>query len=201
MNIRSRNGFGRDPGACDHERMRTRNVVAALVAIVLVAVVAPAASAHTSLVSSSPAPGAVIESPASVSLTFDDALLQLGDSVQVRDADGVNHAGDPYFPRDNTIQADVDGTLAPGDYVVAWRIVAEDGHPIQGTIPFTVVGDASAITAPSPSSPPPAAAASSAFPWLLAAGVLGALVLIGLVVFVAVPRDPETRSRRRRSRG
>ncbi len=167
-----------------------RRAFAATLAVAFVLAGATSAAAHTSLVSSSPAPGANVESPATVSLTFDDTLLQLGDDVVVNDAQGVNRvAGDPYFPRPDTIQADIDGTLEPGDYVVAWRIVAEDGHPIQGTIPFTVVGDASSVSTAAPAPTAAAATATSGgVPWMLVVGVLGAFAVVGVIVFVARPR-------------
>lgn len=36
----------------------------------------------------------------------------------------------------------LDGELPAAGYVVEWRVVSSDGHPISGTIPFTVDGGA-----------------------------------------------------------
>ena len=36
------------------------------------------------------------------------------------------------------IVAEVEGAVPAGSYVIAWRTASSDGHPIRGTIPFTV---------------------------------------------------------------
>ena len=127
--------------------MKSRLVVVAVLTAVIVGWALPAA-AHAVLVSSSPAPGATVTSPASVSLTFDDPLLDIGARISVLDSQGVDHAaGAAYFPEPTTIRVDV-LPLDPGAYTAEWRVVADDGHPIEGTLPFTVVA---ASPEPSPS--------------------------------------------------
>jgi methionine-rich copper-binding protein CopC len=39
-----------------------------------------------------------------------------------------------------SVVANVEGHLAPGHYTIAWRTMSRDGHPMHGTIPFTVAG-------------------------------------------------------------
>jgi methionine-rich copper-binding protein CopC len=196
--------------------------VAALALVAAIGWVAPAA-AHTQLVSSSPQPGATVESPASVSLTFSEALLDIGLQIAVLDSQGGDHArGAAYFSDPRTVQVDVE-PLAPGSYTTQWRVVAGDGHPIEGTLEFAVVG----ATVPSPpetSSPEqsPSASARPTMPtptltvsqdappissgpdehsgWslraMIAVGSLAA-VLLALAIYLAVRRDPVTGSRRR----
>lgn len=184
--------------------MKVRIALATIVAALAVGAVATAAVGHTSLVSSSPAPGAAVESPETVSLTFDEALLQLGDDLVVRGDDGVDHvAGEPYFPRPDTIQADIDGVLPPGAYTIAWRIVAEDGHPIQGTIPFTVVGADGSGPTVAPATPTltnASATGGGVSVGVIVAACVGIALLLALGFFLLRPKDAATGSRRRPTR-
>lgn len=181
---------------------------------------APAA-AHTQLVSSSPEAGATVESPASVSLTFSEALLDIGAQIAVLDAQGGDHAsGAVYFPEPTTAQVDV-SPLDPGSFTAQWRVVAEDGHPVEGTLFFVVVAPA-----PAPSTTPSVAANPEASPTPtqmkptatptgapiispapdsgsrgglhpMIAVVIGAAILLALAIYLSRPKDPVTGSRRR----
>jgi len=76
---------------------------------------------------------------------------------------------------------------ASGAYTVAWRVVADDGHPVTGTFGFTLALGASATpSATATTTVTPALAAtsssaaadsSSALPWVL--GGVAVLVLVG----------------------
>lgn len=55
-----------------------------------------------------------------------------GDTVDVA-------AGDPET-QFHTITQSLKADLTPGDYTVDWRVVSEDGHPVDGTFTFTVQG-------------------------------------------------------------
>lgn len=194
--------------------MKHRRALVALLAVVaLVGWSAPAA-AHAVLVSSSPEPGATITSPATVSLTFDDPLLQIGAHILVVDAQGGEHAaGDAYFPEPATIQVDVK-PLDPGAYTAQWRVVSDDGHPVEGTLAFTVVaGTGSAQPSPSgqgavissqnsPSGRGAATVSGATAPkpevYVTIAGVLAVVALIAIVVLLSRPKDSATGSRRRR---
>ncbi len=192
-----------------------RSLIALLVVAALLAWSAPAA-AHAVLVSSSPEPGATITSPATVSLTFDDVLLDLGAHIYVLDAQGGEHAaGDAYFPEPTTIRVDVQ-PLEPGEYSAEWRVVADDGHPIEGTLPFTVVAVASessptgqgAVLSSQPSPTGQGAATVSGATAAEGQGqvyvtivvTLAVVALIAVAVFLALPKDPATGVRRRRKR-
>jgi methionine-rich copper-binding protein CopC len=183
---------------------------------------APAA-AHTALVSSSPAAGATVEAPASVSLTFSEALLTIGAGIVVLDAQGVDHAsGGVYFPQPSTVQVDV-APLQPGAYTTQWRVVADDGHPIEGTLPFTVVAappptpsatpDPSGSVAPTPSAsattvptegapvdPPALDEDSRRGLYVMIAVMIGAIIVIGAAIYFSIPKDSLTGSRRRARR-
>jgi hypothetical protein len=91
------------------------------------------------------------------------------------------------------------GELEPGRYRITYRIVSADGHPVTGTVTFTVSSDG-----PSPTAAPrasasetdhghqDAAAATTADgndelnPLLLTAGGMAAAGVLGAVVFFAM---------------
>ncbi|MFD1930073.1 copper resistance protein CopC [Nonomuraea mangrovi] len=132
---------------------------------------APQALAHDQLKSSSPAKNAVVSAVEEIELEF-TARVRLP-AVVLHDAGGAAVAVGKPEADGAVVTAAVPQPLPPGRYVVGWRVVSSDGHPIEGEIPFTVKGTASTTPTPSkaPSSSPatdpstaPAAAASSAAP-------------------------------------
>ena len=167
---------------------------------------APAAWAHDSLVSSTPGDGTTVtNAPESVSLGFSSAPLQLGAQVQVTGPDGaVVTDGEPVVAGNDVVQGLADERPA-GTYTVDWRVTSSDGHPIQGTVTFTAEGavgasaapSTAATSAPSSSAEPSATAEATATPsttpasaesdsgsgisgetwaWTIAAGAAGALL-------------------------
>lgn len=126
---------------------------ALLVALALVvAGPAPLARAHADLVSTIPADGERLTAvPDEVLLTFSEDLLPDTVVVSVQDASG-------FVVR--VLDLRVDGpdvyvTWPPGvsgaDYTVNYRVVSQDGHPVEGSLAFAV--DAPSATAsPTPGS-------------------------------------------------
>ena len=125
-------------------------LVAALCASwALALLVVPTASAHTELIASDPADGAVLQSaPAAVTLTFSEELVGLQPVLLVTGPDGqANHAGEPRLDA-ATLAIDVAPLTVPGVYSVAYRVVSADGHPVEGQISFTLDQPAAAGTTP-----------------------------------------------------
>ena len=147
---------------------------AALLAVLgaLTVGMAPAA-AHSNQVGTSPEDGALLETlPETVRVDFDSPLLDMGVALVVRDAGGASVAvGDPRLERQR-ISVDLDPDAGPGEYTVAYRVVAEDGHTLEGSFGFTVAGEVASpaasmpasSSAPSAASPGEASAASTAEP-------------------------------------
>lgn len=174
---------------------RLTRLILALVAVLTVSLAAlggPAA-AHSSQAGSSPEDGeSVTVAPSEVEVLFDSPLLDVGAALVVRDASGTPVVvGTPRVDRQR-ITVDVDPAAPPGEYTVAYRVVAEDGHAIESTFGYTVAGDAPPASAPPPSSAPveddaspvggdaPAAAEpASTPPYLLIAGGVLVLLLAG----------------------
>jgi methionine-rich copper-binding protein CopC len=95
---------------------------------------------HTSLKSSIPAKDTTVASPATVSLTFTEKVIVPQSSIALLKADSslmqriaVKATSDPA-----TIAGAVNGTLAPGRYLIRWKTASDDGHVVRGVFGFTV---------------------------------------------------------------
>jgi copper transport protein len=124
-------------------------LVGVLVAFAAVVSLAGPAAAHASLVASDPQSGAVLtESPARLVLMFDEPVdIALG---AIRLYDGTGHEFDVGAARhvaDNNHVAVDAPKLADGAYVVSWRVVSADSHPVHGAFTFQV-GTADAVRDP-----------------------------------------------------
>ncbi|GAA1939993.1 copper resistance CopC family protein [Agromyces allii] len=129
-------------GAGVGRRPRTRGAVGAMLLVAASALLAtmPAvsASAHNSVISTTPADGAVVtEQPGTVSLTTNDALLDLGTgaALLVQGPDGLSY-GDGCAVIDGATASSVVDLGEPGTYTVIWQVVSTDGHPISGEWTF-----------------------------------------------------------------
>jgi copper transport protein len=126
-----------------------RLALVALLAVLGVGLAAAPASAHAELVSTDPADGAVLtEPPDAVTLTFSEAVTVAPDGIAVYDA-----AGDPVGMTSSdqegeAVTADLPEDLADGTYVVAWRVVSDDGHPEDGELTFSVGAPSPAVVTP-----------------------------------------------------
>ena len=113
-----------------------------LVLLVSLFIVAPA-SAHTSLVSSVPSSGAVLnEVPAEVRIKFNEDLLLVDDKnpnrIEVINGVGQVVSGMSVVEGPEIFTA-LDLSFEPsGEYLVKYRVVSADGHPIEGEYQFTV---------------------------------------------------------------
>src|SRR5207344_2311802 len=110
----------------------------AIVVFALMALAGPAA-AHATLESTDPTSGAVLEqSPSQISLRFGEAVeIALGG---IRLFDGTGHeldVGEPHHVNGDDSQVAVStGTLDDGAYVVSWRVLSADSHPVNGAFTF-----------------------------------------------------------------
>ncbi|MFJ6167739.1 copper resistance protein CopC [Micromonospora orduensis] len=140
-------------------RLGVRLGVAVLTAALALLVPGVPAQAHNTLRSASPARDATLTSaPVEVTLEFMDELDPAFATVVLTGADRRRIAtGDPVVGgARSTVQ--VTGAVANGTYTVAYRVVSVDGHPLQGSYPFTVAdptagGDAGAATVESHDGP------------------------------------------------
>lgn len=101
------------------------------------------ALAHAQLVEASPkANETLTASPGEFRLFFSDELIDLGPAsnwLKVENAQGVVVSTDSVL-NGNQVSAKPTQALKPGKYQLTWRVLSEDGHPIQGNYEFTVTG-------------------------------------------------------------
>lgn len=110
-------------------------------ALVLLGVLGQAtvASAHAELVATNPGDGTIVaEAPRSVQLEFSERVSLRPDGVRVLDDQGRRVDRGRASASGSTVTAPVRSKLAQGSYVVAWRAVSADGHPVHGAFTFSV---------------------------------------------------------------
>lgn len=116
--------------------IRTTMLAGLVIAALLLAFVAQA-SAHASLIRADPADGAVIAAwPGRLVLTFNEPVVPLalrlirpdGDALPLDGAKASGNAVEIEAPRD----------LGEGTHVLSWRVVSADGHPVGGSVVFSI---------------------------------------------------------------
>jgi copper transport protein len=117
-----------------------RVAMCGLAPLALVAVLAPAAFAHSTLLETEPARDRVVEhSPKRVVLHFDEPVETALGSITVYDGEGERvDAGEIKRPAPESVAAAIDGRLERGTYTVAWRVISADSDPINGAWVFHV---------------------------------------------------------------
>ncbi|MGK3207176.1 copper resistance CopC family protein [Amycolatopsis sp. MEPSY49] len=137
---------------------------------------APAAAAHSVLVSSSPAEGAAIAtSPADAVLVFNEPVENRFTELAVLGPDGTSHweAG-PVSVVDGRVSVPLRPLGPVGAYAIRYRVTSADGHPVSGTVPFrlTVAGPGSAVPAAATAASPAGDAAVPLWPWITGGAIL-----------------------------
>lgn len=139
---------------------------------------APVASAHATLLGTSPPAGyAVPTSPSVLSLDFDEPVTIGGDALTLTTSGGARQAlGTASLSLGGRrLSAPVTAHLADGGYQVAWQVTAQDGDPVSGSFAFAVgTGAVPASASAGAQVDPPGLIASR---WLLFGGF--ALVMGG----------------------
>lgn len=122
-----------------------RLFVIVLLAFAGVGVALPA-QAHNVLVGSDPKDGATLSAaPARITLVFDQAVRQGYAQVGVTGADGTTWADGSAEVAAEKVSVKVKPLRAGGAYVVGYRILSADGHPVTGKISFSLAADATAV--------------------------------------------------------
>lgn len=123
--------------------MRRLIAAAALVAALNLFGAGPA-SAHAALESSDPGDGAQLDTaPEAVTLVFTEPVSADLGGVRVYASDGDRVDVGESRTDGSVVAIDLQPELADGAYVVTYRIVSDDGHPVQGGLVFSV-GDVAA---------------------------------------------------------
>ncbi len=167
-------------------------ITAAAIALALPA----SASAHAALLRTSPSASVVVNSPPPrVLLTYSEAVEPRFAIVSVTDAGAhrvtagppTRSASDP-----NTLFVPLK-KIGPGWYLVYWRVISVDGHPVRGAFTFAVGPN----PGPAPQFVIPSISETDATPTLLAARTivfLSVLIAVGLYVLRVITARPVVRA-------
>ena len=141
---------------------RARRLAAALAAATLAGVAlflgAAPAAAHTSLIGSTPADDSTVTNPVTeVVLEFDQAVQTEFAQVAVLGADQTPYWSAYPVVVGRTVTQAVE-SLPDGRYEVSYRVISSDGHPVSGSISFTVTGQAAPPPVETPTAQPTTAA-------------------------------------------
>jgi copper transport protein len=118
-----------------------------LIALLLVLAQTSAALGHASLLRADPANGAMLaQSPATLRLTFNEPVSPL--VFRLIGPDGKATA--PAVASENGIVALTPSQLQRGSYVLSWRVISADGHPVGGSLLFSVGAPSAQAAAPLP---------------------------------------------------
>ncbi|MHC2334365.1 copper resistance CopC/CopD family protein [Bradyrhizobium sp. USDA 4454] len=112
------------------------SLAALLSALFLVLCLATSAHAHAVLIGAEPADGSVVtEAPKTVVLRFNEAVAPT--AVSFLDA-----AGKPrdvaFRAADQSVMVTLPAGLPQGTQVVSYRVVSQDGHPVAGSLLFSI---------------------------------------------------------------
>ncbi|MFD5244623.1 copper resistance protein CopC [Amycolatopsis sp. NPDC058340] len=121
-------------------RNAPRGAALAIAVLFMALACAQPAMAHSVLVSSDPAKEASLDSaPAVVTLVFNEPLDRGFTELAVLGPDGTSHwEGGPPVVTGEKLSAPLRPLGAAGVYTVKYRVVSADGHPVSGSVPFTL---------------------------------------------------------------
>nr|WP_241744366.1 FixH family protein [Cellulosimicrobium arenosum] len=96
------------------------------------------AAAHAVLVGTDPSDGQVLDAPPDdLTVTFNEPVQVVEGGTSVLDADGAP-VPVSVTAVDDAVVVTPDDALADGTYVVSWRVISLDSHPIAGAFSFSV---------------------------------------------------------------
>ncbi|MGW3110895.1 copper resistance CopC/CopD family protein [Streptomyces sp. NPDC001091] len=160
--------------------------------VLLVLGSASPASAHAALRATDPEDGSVLQrAPRTLTLTYTESVGLLADSFRVYDPG--NHRlstgrADHVPGRSDTVRVPLPARLAKGTYVVAWRVVSADSHPVSGALTFSV-GERTVTTATAPGRTENRTT-TSLYDIARYLAYLAATALLGAAAFLAYCRPP-----------
>jgi copper transport protein len=116
---------------------RGKSVVACFIALLIALAHTSEACAHASLVKASPADGAVVPlAPPVLSLTFNEPVSPL--VIRLIGPDGEQIPPRAVVAENNTIAVTAPANLQRGTHVLSWRVISADGHPVGGSLMFSI---------------------------------------------------------------
>lgn len=150
------------------------------------------ALAHAALTEAVPADGAVVASaPTELSLSFSEPVSPL--VLSLIGPEGTSRPLTRFALTDRTLAITAPSDLDHGTHVLSWRVVSEDGHPVGGSVVFSIGAPSAAPVVATQSEPAVRIAL-----WLgkfglylgLAFGVGGAAFMVWVASLPAAARPP-----------
>jgi copper transport protein len=145
------------------------------------------AAAHAALVASDPGNGTIVpDAPNKVTLTFSESVSLVPGKIQVLAPDGSRADRGEPTAAGSTVAIPLRTGGGRGTYLVSFRVISADSHPIAGSLTFSVGA---------PSTPPAASSAvandvdpvvRAAIPVAKYLGYAGLVLLIGPVLVLAL---------------
>jgi copper transport protein len=174
-------------------RRRLAVVLALVATAVLLAAPTSVAEAHSGLLSTTPGSGAVMGvAPDSVLLRFSETVTPVAAAFQLFDPSGTPIAVD-VTSVDSTVEVALPTGLVQGSYVLSWRVISADSHPISGGVPFSIGRSSTGgtSTAADSVSPPLDGAVGLSYVLAQTAAYLGLMAAVGLTLFQVVVLSPQ----------
>jgi copper transport protein len=164
-------------------------LVVFVAALLLVVCGTASAFAHASLVATEPRDGSMVaQAPKTVRLRFNEPVTPA--VIRVIDAEGTTRNDTVVRAVDETIEITLPEGLPAGTQVISYRVISADGHPVAGSMVFSVgMGKAAAV-------PSSSDATLGILIWLSRIGLyLGLFVGVGGVFFDAWTAELRSRSK------
>jgi copper transport protein len=151
------------------------------------------ALAHAELVSMTPANGAQLtRPPTEVRMTFTESINLVDNGIRLVDHVGANVPTPQPTVNGRTVTWPMPPDLPEGPYIISWRVVSVDGHPVSGASSFRVgtaaTGPGSVTGSGTAETNVDTVARGSTAPWpvvgIRLAGYLGFALVAGVTAFV-----------------
>ncbi|BCY08001.1 hypothetical protein L3i22_030890 [Actinoplanes sp. L3-i22] len=142
------------------------------------------AFAHAATVGSTPAPGSVVgTSPTEVTVTFSESITPVSGHIQVVAPDGERISG-LATAGGAVLHIPIRTAKHPlGTYLISFRVISADSHPVGGAITFSVGAPSARPTAAEATGTHPSVRA--AVPTLRFLGYAGLTLIVGPAMFLA----------------
>jgi copper transport protein len=151
------------------------------------------AVAHAQLISMTPANGAQLTSPPTeVQMTFTESINLVDNGIRLVDHVGATVPTPKPTVSGRTVTWPMPPDLPEGQYIITWRVVSADGHPVSGASSFGVgiaaAGSGSVTGTRTPETSIDSVARGSTAPWpvvaIRLAGYLAFALVTGVTAFV-----------------
>lgn len=92
---------------------------------------------HAALVASNPQEGAILDTaPSAISLSFNEPVGPI--AFKLIEPNGESLTPGPVQSTDEGVLIPLPATTAQGSYLLSWRVVSADGHPIGGVLSYAL---------------------------------------------------------------